>query len=100
MHDVVKDIEVVGLRRFDDAVKDSTGIGTIFRLAEQPGFSANHEGLYGSFRTIVVDAQLSIQCVAFQFRPLVWAVLNGFTQFCFWQDLLLGFDEPSLKLFQ
>lgn len=89
IHYVLEHIEVIGFRRFNDAVKVGAGIGTVSCLTEQPIFAANHEGFYRALCSVMVYVQLYVQTVALQFRPLIQAILNGFTQFSFGQHLLL-----------
>jgi hypothetical protein len=55
VHDILEDVEVVGLRCFDDAIEDGAGIGTGCGLAEQPVFSAYNERFNGSLSAVVVD---------------------------------------------
>ena len=83
VHDILEDVEVVGLRCFDDAIEDGAGIGTGGGLAEQPVFPADDERFDGSFCADIVDGEMTIECVTHQLMPLIKAVLYCLAEFCF-----------------
>ena len=70
-HDILEHNEVVVFGGFDDAVDDSTGVGADSGLAEQPVFPADEERFDCSFRAVVVDGEVTIECVTNQFMLLI-----------------------------
>ena len=70
----------VGFGTLDQAVKLSTGLRALGRIAEQPVLSSDHERANRAFRGVVVERQVAFLDVSLQLAPVTCEVTDGFAQ--------------------
>ena len=70
MLDLVEWRQAVRLCRFDYAIEDSTGLGTVAGIGEHPIPSPDHEGFNRTLGAVVIDTQAAIIEITNELGPL------------------------------
>ncbi|MNJ54838.1 hypothetical protein D3C77_502970 [compost metagenome] len=76
------------------------GSGTFGRVTEEPVLSPDDKGADGTLGCVVVDRQIAVLDVAFQFAPVAGQVADDLAQGILRRDLRLRFLYPVFQLSQ